>query len=96
MTSWPKQCAPEAESGILAVEKRVEPAVSALAEVKKTPFHTQWSKKKKKDQASSCSSLFGELEALEKQLSSGCCELVRFVCKENMDNHMRLACNAPT
>ena len=96
LTSWPKQCAPEAESGILAVEKRVEPAVSALAEVKKTPFHTQWSKKKKKDQASSCSSLFGELEALEKQLSSGCCELVRFVCKENMDNHMRLACNAPT
>ena len=96
LTAWPKQCSPEAESGVLAVEKRVEPAISALAEVKKTAFYTQWSKKKKKEQASSCSSLLGALEHLEKQLGSGCSDLVQLVLKDNMENHVRLACNTLT
>lgn len=38
LTAWPKQSPPDAESAVMAVEKRVVPAVDALAEVKKATF----------------------------------------------------------
>ena len=38
LTAWPKQSPPDAESAVMAVEKRVVPAVDALAEVKRQPF----------------------------------------------------------
>ena len=41
LTAWPKQSPPDAESGVMAVEKRVVPAVDALAEVKKTTFFSE-------------------------------------------------------
>ena len=91
LMAWPKQSPPAAESGVLAVEKRVEPAVDALAAVKKTPFYTNSTKKKKHGHSSSSS--LSELDRMEKLLSTGCCDLVRLVCKENMENHVRLACN---
>ena len=91
LMAWPKQSPPAAESGVLAVEKRVEPAVDALAAVKKTAFYTNSTKKKKHGHGSSSS--LNELDRMEKLLSAGCCDLVRLVCKENMENHVRLACN---
>ena len=91
LMAWPKQSPPAAESGVLAVEKRVEPAVDALAAVKKTAFYTNSTKKNKHGHSSSSS--LNELDRMEKLLSAGCCDLVRLVCKENMENHVRLACN---
>ena len=91
LTAWPKQSPPDAESGVMAVEKRVVPAVDALAEVKKTTFFSEGFKKQKKHEQTS-SSLFAEFEKLEKLLSTGSCDLVRLVCRENMENHVLLAC----
>lgn len=90
LTAWPKQSPPNAESGVMAVEKRVVPAVDALDEVKKTTFFSEGFKKQKKQHESS--GLFAEFEKLEKLLSTGSCDLVRLVCQENMENHVLLAC----
>ena len=87
LIAWPKQSLPNAESGVMAVEKRVVPAVDALEEVKKTTFFSEGFKKQKKHESSG---LFAEFEKLEKLLSTGSCDLVRLVCQENMENHVLL------
>ena len=89
--TWPpKQSPPEAESGILAVQERIEPAVEALDAAKQTTFF-QESKKKKRDQISS--RLLVDLERLERQVSERSVDLVRIVCKDNMESHLTFGCN---
>ena len=90
LAAWPKQSPPEAESGILAVQERIEPAVEALDAAKQTTFF-QESKKKKRDQISS--RLLVDLERLERQVSERSVDLVRIVCKDNMESHLTFGCN---
>ena len=89
LAAWPKQSPPEAESGIVAVQKRIEPAVEALEAAKQTAFY-QDSKKKKREQTSG--RLIAELARLEMQVSERSCDLVGIVCKDNMDSHVCFVC----
>ncbi|CAK9084808.1 Uncharacterized protein SCF082_LOCUS40216 [Durusdinium trenchii] len=91
LAAWQKQSLPEAESGVAAVHKRIEPAVEALEVVKQTAFFADM-KKKKQEHASN--RLLPDLERLEEQLGLRSSEMVWLICKENMENHLNYFSNA--
>ena len=91
LAAWQKQSLPEAESGVAAVHKRIEPAVEALEVVKQTSFFAEM-KKKKQEHASN--RLLPDLGRLEEQLGLRSSEMVWLICKENMENHLNYFSNA--